>query len=253
MDARKENFQKRSKTLPKRTNILPAMTENLPRDADEQAKLGTFYLEKNELEKAIQHLKLAIEIDNYVVEDKEKFSALGAAYFLSGQTAKAEEIWRKVLDEGDESERDQITKSLILFQTLQKYNLGEKVREKIVPSIVKFLENSDADDFVDFQNLIRAVADSFKNETEKSRYFLKILEKRPTDISLAQMLIDENLVKDGEQNRFYELLLARSSEPEDYDYEFREFCKKRLGCRRCRSGSMNRTMIIRQTNRKTER
>ena len=196
------------------------MTENLPLDADEQMKLGAFYLDRNKPEKAIEHIRLAIELDNFAVDDERKLSALGAAFFLSHQTAKAGEIWQRVLDEGDESERDQITKSLILFQTLERYDLGEKVREKISPSVVNFLKNSDADDFLDFQNLIRAVAASFKNETEKSDYFLKILEKRPTDKSLAQILIDENLIKDREQNRFYELLIARSDDSDSYDYEF---------------------------------
>ena len=71
---------------------------------------------------------------------ERKLSALGAAFFLSNQTAKAGEVWQRVLDEGDESERDQITKSLILFQTLERYDLGEKVREKISPSDRQFFE-----------------------------------------------------------------------------------------------------------------
>ena len=222
---REKKVSRSEENLAEADDFLPAMTENLPKNADEQMKLGTFYLEKNAPQKAAEHLHLAIELDNYAVEDKEKFSALGAAYFLSNRTAEAVEIWRKVLDDDGGGERDRITKSLILFQTLQKYGLGEKVREKITPSIVGFLENSDAEDFVDFQNLIRAVAASFNNETEKSEYFLKILEKRPTDKSLAQMLIAENLVKDRNQNRFYELLIARSDNADTKDYEFSSFAK----------------------------
>ncbi len=125
------------------------------------------------------------------------------------------------MDEGDEQfegGREPIARSLILFQTLQKYDSGENLRGKLPPLIVNYLKNSDADKFEDFQTLIRAVAASFTNEAEKAEYFLKILQNRPTDKSLAQMLIDENLIK--KPNRFYELLIARSDGLYRYDYDY---------------------------------
>lgn len=205
--------------------FLPAMTENLPQSVDEQMKLGAFYLDRQEAETAIEHFRLAIELDNFEVGNKRKLSFLAAAYFLSDQTAQAEAVCRKILEEGDEEYeggRGQIVRSLVLFEVLQRYGLGEKVREKFPPLIVNFLKNSDADKFEDFQKLIRRIAASFKNEKEKAGYFLKILEKRPADLSLARMLIEENIVKDKEKNRFYELLIARSDNLQGYyhDYQF---------------------------------
>ncbi|CAN5839876.1 hypothetical protein BH20ACI4_BH20ACI4_21410 [soil metagenome] len=226
---REKKISKAERDLSEADEYLPAMTENFPKSADEQLKLGAFYLERNEAEKAIGQFNPAIELDNFAIADKRKLSYLAAAYFLSGQTAKAEEFCQRVFDEGDEEYeggREQIVRSLILFQTLQIFGQGEKVRGKLPPLIVEFLKNSDADKFEDFQNLIRSVAASFKNEAEKTEYFLKILEKRPTDKSLARMLIDENLVK--EPTRFYELLIARSGDlyRYDYDYEFQNISNR---------------------------
>ena len=198
--------------------FLPSMTENLPRNAEEQFKLGEFYMQKREFEKAIEHLKLAIEIENLAVDDKAKLATLGTAYYLSEKKDLAEEVWNNALDDGDSY---QIETSLIYFQTLQTYGLSEKAREKLPIFIVDFLKTANAEDSEDFQNLIRAVANSFENEEEKSAYFREILQLRPTDKSLATMLIDENLIAKNRQNEFFETLIKRAEGLSNYDADYK--------------------------------
>ncbi|MGC2236357.1 MAG: hypothetical protein WA584_09360, partial [Pyrinomonadaceae bacterium] len=207
-------FEKKDKTLP--AKFLPAMTENFPQSPDEQANLGAFYLEKNELKAAIEHFRLALEIS----EDKQTRTSLGAAYFKIGRRDYAEECWTNVLED------EQIESGLIYFQTLQEYGLAAQAREKLPTIIIKFLEMNNADKSEDFQNLIRAVAASFESEAEKSTYFLQILSRRPTDTSLAAMLVDEKLIGAGEQKKFYELLINRADKIDYYDSGYKSILRK---------------------------
>ncbi len=190
---------------------LTAMTENRPVDAAEQSKLGAFYLEKNEFEKAIEHFRLALELN---ADDKTTWASLGAAYYLIGKKDFAEESWKRVLAD------EEIESGATYFQVLQKYDLAAKARENLPSIIVKFLATNDAEQSADFQNLIRAVASSFNNEAEKSAYFLNILKNRTTDTSLAEMLTSESVIEKNRQNEFYELLIERSDDLKSSDYNF---------------------------------
>ncbi len=193
---------------------LAAMTENQPNNAEEQFKLGVFYLERNQLKNAIEHLRLAIEAENLAVDDKSKSATLGAAYYKIGRRDYAEEIWARVLEDGE------IQSASVYFKTLEKYGLSKEARAQMPPVIVKFLAGSDADNSPEFQNLIRSVAASFTDEAEKSAYFLQILRTRPTDTSLAEMIVKENLIAKSEQSEFYKLLINRSEKTSDYNYNF---------------------------------
>src|SRR5207253_9756908 len=126
----------------------------------------------------------------------------------------AEETWTNALSEED------FDCDLLYFQILRENDLTSHAREKLSPLIIKFLETKNADDSADFENLIRAVAESFSSETEKSRYFRQILSRRPTDTSLAELLVNENLIGENEQKVFYEMLVERSDEFNDYDYKY---------------------------------
>jgi len=195
---------------------VTAMIENLPRNADEQAKLGEFYLERNETDAAIEHFRLALESD----ENTAIWTKLGAAYHAAGRTDLAEDAWKNALAERD------VESGLIYFQILRKYNLAEKARENLVPVIVEFLANNNADKSEDFQNLIRAVAASFGDETQKAAYFRRILNERKTDTSLAEMLTGESLIGSNERHEFYDLLIARSDALDDYDYSFMPYLQR---------------------------
>lgn len=207
-------YEKKDEEIPP-SKFLAAMIENQPRNAEEQYKLGEFYLERGELKRAIEHLRLAVETDDsFSSDEKTKLATLGAAYYKIGRKDYAEESWARVLEDQN------VQSGASFFQVLQKYGLGEQAREKLSPIIVKFLQTNDAENSEDFQKLIRAVAVSFNNEREKSAYFQAILQKRPTDTSLAAMLVNENLISKTEQNLFYELLISRSGDANDYDYNF---------------------------------
>lgn len=91
-------FEKKDKQIAP-SKFLTAMIENQPRNADEQYKLGAFYLEKGELNSAVEHLQTAIEIENSATEDKVKAATLGAAYFKIGRLKDAEKIWARVLED----------------------------------------------------------------------------------------------------------------------------------------------------------
>ncbi|MDQ6788339.1 MAG: tetratricopeptide repeat protein [Acidobacteriota bacterium] len=208
------HFDKKDKEIPPR-KFLVAMIENQPRNRDEQFKLGEFYFERNELKSAIEHLRLAVETDNsFESDEKTKWVTLGAAYFKIGRPDYAEESWARVLE--DES----VQSGAIYFQVFQKYGLSRQGREKLSPIIVKFLRANDAKNSEDFQKLIRSIVASFNSEQEKSAYFQAILHARPTDTSLAAMLINENLIGKDEQKSFYQLLINRKHDTSDYDYNF---------------------------------
>ena len=211
-------FEKPDKTIAP-SKFLIAMTENQPKNADEQLKLGDFYLRKKDYGKAIEHLRLAIEVENLAGEDETKTATLGAAYYLSGDENSAAQEWAKAFDFENEDNAP-IENGLVFFDVLQKYGLSRAAREKMPPIIIGYLKNSNAENSKKCQELIRKIAASFDDENEKAVYFRRILEKRPTDKSLAAMLINENLIADDEQKEFYELLINRHDKLDYGDYNF---------------------------------
>lgn len=201
-----------SKNMP--AKYLTAMIEIYPRSANEQTKLGEFYLERGQLKSAIEHLRLAIEAENSVAVDKKSLILLGAAYSKIGRRDFAEQVWTRALTDAE------IVDANAFFQILQKYDLSEIAREKIAPTIVETLETSDVGNLDELQNLIRTIANSFDDESKKSAYFQAILQKRPTDLSLAKMLVNETLIGENDRNTFYEIIIDRSRDLDDRDYGF---------------------------------
>ena len=204
-----------SKDAAESRKYLAALIENYPRSPLEQAKLGDYYmLRRNQPEKAIEHFRMAVEINE---EDETNWSKLGAAYQAAGEKDRARDCWRKALEKGEE------TAALAHFRVLQTYGLNAEARENLSPLIIEYLRNRNADSSEDFQNLIRLIAASFKDETEKAAYFRRILKERPSDTSLAEMLVGESLLGKNQQGEFYGLLIARGDSigSYDYDYEFK--------------------------------
>ncbi|MDQ2745936.1 MAG: tetratricopeptide repeat protein, partial [Acidobacteriota bacterium] len=209
-------FEKPDKTFAP-SNFLAAMTENTPSDANQQFKLGEFYLQKKDYEKAVEHLRLAIETDNFAVADEAKSATLGAAYYLSGDHGAAETAWKSALA-GDEDQS--VESGLIYFDSLNKFGLGGEARKAMPPIIIGFLKNGNAEDSKELQELIRKIAASFDDEKQRANYFREILNRRLTDKSLAAMLLNENLIAPNERKQFYELIISRSDEVTDSDYDF---------------------------------
>ncbi|MGI8787700.1 MAG: hypothetical protein ACR2HG_08080 [Pyrinomonadaceae bacterium] len=209
--AKKNDSPTGERKLSEADRYLPAMTENRPNDTGEQLKMGEFYLEENDLKSAIEHLRLASEMN---AGDKTIAATLGAAYYKIGRRDYAAEIWTRV------TEDKEIESGSVYFQTLRKYGLSSEARKNLPPIIAKFLETNNADQSEDFQNLIRAAAESLENETEKAAYFKQILMLRPTDKSLAAMLVGENLIAENQQDEFYELLIGRGESLKSYDSDY---------------------------------
>ena len=195
--------------------FLTAGIENLPRDPQEQIKLGTYYLNKKDYENAVAHLRLAAELSD---RNNELQAILGAAYYLAGRKAEAENTWTDLFKELPDDQQTEI--SLLIAQTLHRYDLVTQIRVPLSQIVVKYLENNDADNSPEFQKLIRIIADSFGDEAEKATYFNQILTNRPTDKSLAEMLIDENLIGENQRSQFYKLLIERNREIDYRDYSF---------------------------------
>lgn len=99
--------------------------------------------------------------------------------------------------------------------------MSEAGRAKIAPLVVKFLQSNNADDSEDFRKLIFAAAASFKDdETQKSAYFQAIVRAQPNDVSLAALLVNENLIGETESKIFYQTLINRSEDLSGEDYAF---------------------------------
>ncbi len=200
--------------------FLTAMTENLPNNADEQFKLGEFYLADNQTEKANEHLRLAIEIENAESVDALKSATLLAAYLKNNQPAEAEQLQTEILAE------ENIKSATIYFNAMRKYGFADKARIVLPKIIVKFLTGNNTENSPEFQNLIRAVAKSFADENEKSKYFSNILQMRPTDESLAKMLVEENLIAREKQTDFYQSIIERAGKSSDSDYRYAEIFQR---------------------------
>ena len=67
--------------------FLPAMIENRPQDINEQARLGRWYLEQKDAQRALEHLRLAHESQP---ENKTNLADLGSAFFLVGDQRRAQ-------------------------------------------------------------------------------------------------------------------------------------------------------------------
>jgi Tfp pilus assembly protein PilF len=209
--------------------FLPAMTENLPKNADEQAKLGKFYLEKTDAKNALEHLWLALEMNP---EDKQTKANLGTVYFQMGDEQKARELWSEIIADEDLAYSD----IELYWQTLDKRKLQPEAREELFPIIIKKLKESgyDSDYYSghnlelknELANLIRRISDSFKNEKAKSLYFQRLAEKVSENRLVLNIAVDESLISKENLTTFYEMLIGRSSSDNDYDYSYQPFSKK---------------------------
>lgn len=207
-------------------NFLPAMTENSSNSADAQANLGAFYLAQKDAKNALEHLKIALEINPDAAAVKAN---LGAVYFQAGDEKKARKVWTKIIADEDPDIED----GELYLQTLSKYGLQTEARENLLPIIVKNLKENDEgnnDHYYqekkdklpeNLKNLIRKLSESFDSETAKNDYFQKLVSAVSNNILLPEMLINESLITENNRTPFYEILIARSeiSSSSDYEYE----------------------------------
>ena len=206
--------------------LLPARMENRPQDIDEQARLGRWYLEKKDLEPAIEHLTLAYESEP---GNKKIIADLGSAFFLRGDKQKATQLWEKIIDK-----EAMIDDYRLYLETLIKHNLNEQARKRSMPFVITLLkeEFQDEDDSQDpamqkredFKKLLRLLAGSFaNNEAAKAKFFAGVCAAAPDNRFLPAYLIRQSLIPQQELGAFYELLIKRSAGLSTYNYDYSFF------------------------------
>jgi predicted Zn-dependent protease len=220
----------------KSREFLPAMIEDRPQDISEQARLGRWYLEQKNAQGALEQLRLAHESQP---ENKKISADLGSAFFLSGDHAKANELWEQII--APESSLDDYK---LYLDTLVIHDLSEPARKRLTPLLTKRLQEDFRDEdgyhtdewtrkFEQMKALIRALSASFAEtvngepkpltpvgETAKAAFFLKLCQLATDNRFLPELLIRETLVPPSEAAPFYRLLIARSSGLNSYDRDY---------------------------------
>jgi len=218
--------------------FLPAMIEDRPQDVNEQARLGRWYLEQKDAQRALEHLRLAHESQP---ENKTILADLGSAFFLTGDQRRANELWEQIIH--DDPSLDDCK---LYLETLGRRGLSESSRKRLTPIIVKLLRENFRDEdeyqsteskkkFEQMKALIRALAGSFAkkdsesgeplsaaDEAAKATFFRELGEAAPRNMFLPAFLIKEELISPNKVAPFYRLVIARSAgfNNSDRDYTF---------------------------------
>ncbi|MEK7831086.1 MAG: hypothetical protein AAB401_08375 [Acidobacteriota bacterium] len=199
--------------------FLPAMLENKPKDAAEQWRLASWYLERKAPQQALEHLQLVAEMrdSKYVRAD------IGSAYFELGDRQQAREGWAKLI----EGEKPSIEDCQLYLATLSRHGLQAEARAALQPMVIKRLRGINRDsasnaakEFEALQPLIRSLAESFEplppeggttNATVRAAFLRQIAEAVPADSALPEMAVRERLVAGNQLAPFYEMLVKRAS------------------------------------------
>lgn len=228
---------------------LPAMIENRPHDEGEQTKLAAWYLEHKNPQSALTHFQLALEIKP---DDSQTIANLGSAYFLSGETSKAEAAWSRLITGHPPALQD----CALYLQTLVKHGRSAQARGKLFPAIVAHIEKASsldgesygvnkAKEFDKVKPLIRELANSFAADADsfagdadsqtasspasplppdmeaaRAIFFRQLCEALPDNTALPEMLMRESLIAGKERAAFYRLLIERSEGLSSYDCDY---------------------------------
>jgi cellulose synthase operon protein C len=198
--------------------FLPALIENRPKDPGAQRRLALWYAGQGEHRLSLEHFQLALEMNP---GDGQTIADVGSAYFKLGKRQEADEYWSKIVA-GDKPK----VESLALYlRALGGLGLAAEARERLKPLIVKrFNDVRRSDEEVEpLKSLIRAMAKSFgkeapkdaedgvvastKDEAEKTAFLRELCDSAPGALSLAEMAIDEALVKREHFAPFYEKII----------------------------------------------
>ena len=197
---------------------LTALTEMRPRNSADQTEVGAFFLENKDMLSAAEHFRIAVEQNPGV----DSLAGLGSSYYLAGKKDWASEMFARAI-------KDAGPKDLVnFFYALDRYGLAAEARRKLSERIVEYLATANAGGSPDFEQLIRAIAHSFNNEKQKADYFRGILTKRPTDTSLAKMLLGESLINSENSDPFFERILSVSENSgyEGANYDFKSMLQR---------------------------
>src|SRR6185295_15336151 len=219
----------------KSRSFLPAMIENRPADSGEQAKLGRWYLEQRDFGRAKEHLVLAHDAQP---DDKTLAADLGSAYFLSGDSRKANELWDEII-----AKSDSIADHSLYLETLVKHKLNEQARLRVTKFMTTTLqkelqaeESYDSNErkqrFAGFENLIKTLARSFSasdsseaqlapaTEAKKARFFAQLCAAAPDNRFLPEFLLRNSIVARHDVGPFYQILIKRSGGMPGYERDY---------------------------------
>lgn len=186
--------------------FLPAMIEFLPNAAGEQAKLGEYYLAKNDLEKAREHFQISLELNE---ENTSARAKLGEILWRLGERQKADEIFADLLEKDVP----------IYLQTLKNIGLHRQGLEKAFQFLWIHLQDDQKDSV-----LLEPVLQTFDSEGEKADYFLKICQKMDNEEFTEKLLKQGYIAKEFRQP-FYARLI-KSNNYNSYNYEFEEVVRR---------------------------
>ncbi len=219
----------------KSRSFLPAMIENRPTDSGEQAKLGRWYLEQKDFSGAKEHLVLAHDAQP---DDKTIVADLGSAYFLSGDSRKANELWDEII-----AKSDSIADHSLYLETLVKHKLNEQDRLRVTKFVTTSLQkdldveedydsNERKQQFASFGKLIKTLARSFSSsdsseaqlapatEAKKAQFFAQLCAAAPHNRFLPEFLIRNSVVSRHEAGPFYQILIKRSGGMPGYERDY---------------------------------
>lgn len=206
--------------------FLPALIENRPNDANEQVKLGKFYLEQKDFGRAFEHFNLANEKNPNDVSIKIN---LGVCYFQLGEPQKAEQIWNNSI----ESETASIADAEIYLKTLSEYGQAAKARENLKPFLIHRLKNYSESGFSEktenenLNNFIQFLSKTFRDEEKQFIFFEDITKAVKYNSFLPEIVVRKQLVSRKYLGEFYQLLIGQSAKLSVYeqDYDFTSLSK----------------------------
>ena len=219
----------------KSRSFLPAMIESRPADSGEQARLGRWFLEQKDFAHAKEHLVLAHDAQP---DDKTIVADLGSAYFLSGDSRKANELWDEIIVKSDS-----IADHSLYLETLVKHRLNEQARLRVTKFVTTTLQKElraeesydsaeEKQQFTSFGNLIKTLARSFSasdssetplapaTEAKKARFFAQLCAAAPDNRFLPEFLIRNSVVSRHEAGPFYQMLIKRSGGMPGYERDY---------------------------------
>src|SRR5262245_36564035 len=198
--------------------FLPALIENRPKDPGAQRRLAIWYAGQGEHPLSLEHFQLALEMNP---GDEQTIADVGSAYFKLGKRQEAHEYWSKIIA-GDKPKVESLT---LYLRALSGLGLAAEARERLKPLVVKRFNDARRSDeeLEQLKSLIRSIARSFgketpkededgvvfstKDEAEKAAFLRELCDSAPGALSLAEMAIDETLVKREHFAPFYEKLI----------------------------------------------
>ncbi len=181
-------------------------------------KLGVFYLQTKDFARAREHLEIAKEMNP---EDVNNWANLGIAYFQTGETAKADETWRKIID-GVEPRLEDCD---LYFTTLKEYGQAQAATATLLPIISKFIDQTDDDNpAAALLIFLRKISDSYSDENSKAKFWETLSNSARRKTFIPKYVVENSVVEGAHIEFFYNLLIeiSEGANPWENDVEYVE-------------------------------